>query len=406
MATNIEVMPYLLTAGNPGSGKSTILNCVMQMRNSKLLREDQKFLSGVSFGSGMTYQLDVKELNGIVYMDTPGLDDIDKRKQAAEAITQALKRDGSYQIIFVVTLESGRVKPADIATINLILDSAREITSYGVIFNKMSKAALRMLDKQGKQALLTQVSARYRQEDKPLPLALYLRKYEDLEDEENAVAEILELEDFLLRLPTIEIHSQNVNKIKENEYDQLKDHFQKLTDAWRKDKELMLQQMARDKEYFERKTEQLRVEAEQQRQRDKMEMERQGMRFQQQMYATQKRHEEVMGEAKRQRDEERERHKETERQHRKETDQITAVLNQARQTIAEQQQQAREEEIRKAYAKEMEDERIKHQEELRRRTREEDERRERDDRERQREAEKKKSEEGGLLQNFVNKIFF
>ena len=35
---------------------------------------------------------------------------------------------------------------------------------------------------------------------------------------------------FLLCLPTIEIHSQNVTKIKESEYEQLQEHFQKLTD--------------------------------------------------------------------------------------------------------------------------------------------------------------------------------
>lgn len=60
-------------------------------------------------------------------MDTPGLADIKLRKQAAKAITEALKRDGNYQIFFVITLEAGRIRPEDMATIKLVLESASDI---------------------------------------------------------------------------------------------------------------------------------------------------------------------------------------------------------------------------------------------------------------------------------------
>lgn len=58
----------------------------------------------------MTFQLDIKKhKDGITYLDTPGLADIKLRQQAAEAITKALKQDGTYQVFFVITLEAGRV---------------------------------------------------------------------------------------------------------------------------------------------------------------------------------------------------------------------------------------------------------------------------------------------------------
>lgn len=120
----------ILVAGNPGCGKSTFLNCLMGKRG---------FKSGLSYGSGMTYELDkVKSKNEkYCFLDTPGLNDEEKREQAAQAITRALKQNGRYLILFMTTLENGRVKPEDIATMKLVLDAAPSITSYGIIVNQL-----------------------------------------------------------------------------------------------------------------------------------------------------------------------------------------------------------------------------------------------------------------------------
>uniref|UniRef100_A0A7M5XC70 G domain-containing protein n=1 Tax=Clytia hemisphaerica TaxID=252671 RepID=A0A7M5XC70_9CNID len=283
---NKKVGKYLLVAGNPGSGKSTVLNCLMQSRSSEMLQEDQRFQSGVSIGSGMTYQLDVKELNGIVYMDTPGLDDIDKRKQAAEAITQALKRDGSYQIIFVVTLEAGRVRPADVATISLILDSAPEITNYGVIFNKLSKPVLRELTKENKLSLLTQVSARTTEgKKKPLPIPLYLEKNSDLEDEKNAIASLPGLEEYVLCLAPIVIHSNQVDDIPAESFDNIKAKLEEQLDYYRKNQEAMKYQMEEDRKNFKRQYDEMQVENERRHQREMQEIERKEKQHQHEMRA-------------------------------------------------------------------------------------------------------------------------
>lgn len=121
--------------GNPGTGKSTILNSLM---------DSIQFKSGTSAGQGLTSELEVKEKDGIFYMDTPGLSDMRKQKQAAAAITEALKQDGIYNIFFVITLEAGSVRAADVMTMRAVL-SAAPITSYGIIVNKVSGAMQRRL---------------------------------------------------------------------------------------------------------------------------------------------------------------------------------------------------------------------------------------------------------------------
>lgn len=121
----------IIAIGNPGSGKSTTLNYLAQQK-------PVLFKSGVSYGSGMTYALDSKEVNGITYCDTPGLNDPALRKPAGEAISKALKKGGKTKILFFITLESGRSKNDDVTTMNLILQAAPEIgNNYGIIVNKI-----------------------------------------------------------------------------------------------------------------------------------------------------------------------------------------------------------------------------------------------------------------------------
>ena len=120
----------ILFIGNPGAGKSTMLNC---LAGTKLFR------SGQSYGEGMTFQLDEKIHNGIKYIDTPGLADQKLREAAGKAISTALKAGGRHKIFFFVRLENGRPVNEDITTMKLVLDSAPEIgQSYGVIIPRIT----------------------------------------------------------------------------------------------------------------------------------------------------------------------------------------------------------------------------------------------------------------------------
>ena len=133
-------MTDIIFCGNPGVGKSTLLTSI----------SDVQFQSGFNWAQGLTNQLNFKEnpnIPGYRFGDTPGLADVAIAERAAEAITEALReaaRQGRRVLIFfIVTVESGRVKPDDLFTIKQVMGSITfpngqrpSRNDYGVIINK------------------------------------------------------------------------------------------------------------------------------------------------------------------------------------------------------------------------------------------------------------------------------
>ena len=64
---------FFLFIGNPGVGKSTILNGILM---------EARFKSGFSPGKGLTSVLQCEEKNGKIYVDTPGLADEKQQKKS------------------------------------------------------------------------------------------------------------------------------------------------------------------------------------------------------------------------------------------------------------------------------------------------------------------------------------
>jgi len=242
-------MNFMLV-GNPGVGKSTMLNSMMG---------DLFFHSGYSPGSGLTYQLDKKSVNGNHFFDTPGLADMKKREQAAVAIEEALKLNGTYKIIFVICLEAGRVSPQDVATIKCVLTACKVISNrYGVIINKVPAGGLPKV-----RESLQEICATLFLDDTMPPTAFVHvnPKDPDLDDEDDVFAELTdELLQFIMSVPTIEIKPSDVEKIDIRDYEQIAAQMEATIDALKADKELLQKKMDSQAEQFQNQINTLKKE--------------------------------------------------------------------------------------------------------------------------------------------------
>lgn len=139
---------HVVVAGNPGVGKSAILNSLIG---------SVKFSSGLSYGSGKTKVLHTVRKGGTKYSDTPGLGDTKMRERAADEISKAFQAGGEFKLIFVVLTDAGRVRPADQATIKIILQAIEEVGvdttfKYSIIVNKCGPKMLEGLEKKENRA--------------------------------------------------------------------------------------------------------------------------------------------------------------------------------------------------------------------------------------------------------------
>jgi len=221
----LEPKIYTVALGNPGSGKSTVLNS---------LAGELFFKSGLSIGSGLTSKLDEGSNKNGVFLDTPGLADEKLRTASGKAIYQALKKDGHYQILFFVTERNGRVLQQDATTIKLILDTAPDIgQDYGIIVNMLSKGLMkkmkenRMFKEDFLNILFAGISAERRC---PYNSVLYLGKLQELKGKNNELVssdifkneEGMTLTEFVNKVvPTVNIKKQSVNEMKLQDFDKV-----------------------------------------------------------------------------------------------------------------------------------------------------------------------------------------
>merc|ERR1740124_240752 len=114
-----EEKTKILLIGNNGVGKSTLLTAMIG--NDAVKRGEHEY-----------------EDNERVFMELSGLANSRALKKVAMAMTSALKQNGRYKILFIVTLEAGRIKPDDTETIASVLNAASIEGNYTTIINKSS----------------------------------------------------------------------------------------------------------------------------------------------------------------------------------------------------------------------------------------------------------------------------
>ena len=190
--------------GNPGTGKSTLLNGLLGKA---------AFESGISSGQGLTTVLQWEETsNGDSYADTPGLSDVKLSEQAALEITKALKSgDGHYKLVFVMKDDEGRIRPDDLVTMNLVLDALQNIDAdvqYAIIVNKVETGVLEKLrvDRDACTQFLSALGGKY-----STPYVHLYERVETLVSKSNGVHEVTDdLRSFLLTLPSIYIKQSHV----------------------------------------------------------------------------------------------------------------------------------------------------------------------------------------------------
>ncbi|KAF2077268.1 hypothetical protein CYY_001457 [Polysphondylium violaceum] len=202
---NIEDKVIISFLGNPGSGKSTLANCIMNGIH---------FPSGITSGTGMTKDSKIVYWESNHYIqDTPGLEDVVYRQSAAQAIENALKREGLHKIIFIITMESGRIQIQDIETINTVLNSIanRQDTcfNYGIIINKITPTVSKAITQgNGIQACFELL------EKRPTHV-LGIPRLDEIEDQDNMITNntefISKIKDFLQDVKPIKLEVDKLN---------------------------------------------------------------------------------------------------------------------------------------------------------------------------------------------------
>jgi GTPase Era involved in 16S rRNA processing len=233
--TNVEnpspelVSEVIVFIGNPGVGKSTLCNSIFGKAVAN---------SGLSFGTGMTTHNQAYMHEGKLYFDTPGLDDVEPkiRTQAAEEIEKALKSNKNYKIVFVATFENGRIRPADLVTINVVCDAIKVKFEYGLIFNQIPNQAMQQIEQASKnKEMVSKYLSTLHQQPSSI---IFLEKVNHMEAADNIYFEEnhenrQKLLTFLNGLKTSKIEEDEIGKI------DIRTYQEKINDMERRHKEII-----------------------------------------------------------------------------------------------------------------------------------------------------------------------
>jgi len=240
----------LIFVGNPGAGKSSTINAMIGR---------PVMGAGLSeAGSGVTTIMRKHYHDGYYYVDTPGLKDLSDvmRKKACDSIRKALradKTDVKAKLIFMMTLEGGRIRPDDTATIKLVLDATPiKSNEYCIVFNKVTNKVKQ--DYENNDEFKATLFKALPENKKTAYLYFNLRsdhledtKAQDVDDWSVVSEEIKGLKGFIHNVVREVVYkARDVKTIEANRLDEI-----------RAQQRTMIERMRREQAYLRRETERL-----------------------------------------------------------------------------------------------------------------------------------------------------
>jgi len=185
------------------------------------------------------------------YGDTPGLDDINRRLQAAHEINLALKQNGNYRIFFVVTLEAGRVRPADVTTMQIVLAAIKlPNVSYGIIINKCTPkqhADMTANHGQNKDAATIVACLTPKVGDRPPTAHIFFQKNIDMlvdgTDTVTPAGTLNDLAQFINSVPPTPIRPDNVQPLQIRDFSDSTERYDELITILSKQQQECMKQL-------------------------------------------------------------------------------------------------------------------------------------------------------------------
>jgi len=159
------------------------------------------------------------------------------RTKAAQEISRALRNGGLFKIIFVITLEAGRIRGDDKTTIRLVTQASPIGHFYSIIVNKLEPEIISLLqDPQQAKELITMLN-----DGLPGASAVYFNQLDlDLQAKNNVVPALSsELLAFINAAPTLLIPSEQVKDVRTNEFDEIKEKLEKELTLMAQSKDLL-----------------------------------------------------------------------------------------------------------------------------------------------------------------------
>ncbi|KAI0563704.1 HSR1-like GTP-binding protein [Gracilaria domingensis] len=197
-----EPTARIVLVGNPGVGKSTILNTLVGKA---------EFESGLSLGGGRTMKMKSYRQGEYEFVDTPGLEDVQHRETAANEISLALRGPAEVILIFIVMLDAGRTRVTDLCCMDVVLSALEECgldvaNKHSIIINKCGPEIHRKLEEEGREVKASFKFVR------PVYNMSALKLDPEKEEEDNTLlAEKDNLMDFIRKAPSLKIdETQNI----------------------------------------------------------------------------------------------------------------------------------------------------------------------------------------------------